>query len=738
MNSKSMNVDKQLSLNATNQDHVFSDSDLLNKNTFVDLDSLVVTGDQVENYKNYYLEKQKQNDQTKVLDAITPNNGKEKDNGDIVPLPANKKQIFRKRKLYLDSKDRDTVAYTDASQYTATWGSSFNNVISATLISLEFSNVSKVITTTSNKLYWINKEDINLTVPFPVYTAVITPGSYTFSTLQSTSQNVINVIRRHDSEPNPDGTSPAFHYFIMDINNDTDYVDFTSLITTPAPANPITTTSGSNVVSFQFPNHGFVNNQTIYIIGVRGIIGGLQASTLTGAFTVTVNNPDTFSYSITNFPTSAQTGGGGTVLCGVLAPYQFLFGNYSDTIADILGIRVENSSFDLTGMVDNNNNLIQNPLSCTLLPITNMITGRVTTVVSPNHGLLVGDIIQFNDLITGPSLSQDPRYFGGIISVYAVPSPDAFIIDFPTHSADFSNATIGTRLFSMHFTNHGFNKIVSIDQYAVNQVLITTLYAHGLVSGENVRLNQTNSVPIIDGYYYNIIVISLDSFTVGNPVDPLTPNILPLTITRSGFNGILNANQTFYLYNVVQFGGFTTAQLNSVPFNIRTIIDENNFTFTGSYGFSTSNASGGGLGIRINSLLHGWNGIQTNSPNGVLNKPVKLSGDNYAYLCVGNLPSDTVVTNGPCKNILAKAFIVYNPGIVIFNQFDSATLEFTNPIERLDHLDLTVVSPDNKITTFGGLDYSMGIEFTELVTVDANNYQSWRTSLASQFEYPYF
>jgi hypothetical protein len=245
-----------------------------------------------------------------------------------------------------------------------------------------------------------------------------------------------------------------------------------------------------------------------------------------------------------------------------------------------------------------------------------------------------------------------------------------------------------------------------------NQVLITTLFDHGFDSTSSVRITGTNSVPSIDGYY-SVYPVDGDSFVISG-----ADIARPLTITSPGYNGILSSDYTFYLYNVLPFGGFTASDLNGVPFQVRDIVDADNFTFVGNYGYSNTAETGGGGGIRINSKLHGWRGTQVNSPGGVLYKPVRLSGDNYAFMCIPGLNSDAMASTGPVKDIFAKIFITTVPGVVIFNAFDSSPIDFPVPLPVLNELRFMIKTGDGYTVTFNGLDYSFGLEVTELVQTD--------------------
>jgi hypothetical protein len=71
------------------------------------------------------------------------------------------------------------------------------------------------------------------------------------------------------------------------------------------------------------------------------------------------------------------------------------------------------------------------------------------------------------------------------------------------------------------------------------------LSPHGFETGFSIRLKNTNSVPNMDGYYRDIQVIDTDTFTISNPLNVLSPEILPLTVSVGGYNGILLSDLKF-------------------------------------------------------------------------------------------------------------------------------------------------------------------------------------------------
>jgi hypothetical protein len=705
---------------------MFSDTELLFANDFVADTFTDVPADQSTSYRQYRekknqdLQKKKQTDVVKKMNDPTnpllPAKGPSQ-----LPLnplapgpgqvqPARKKMVEVKRKIFIDSRHRDKNLYPDASDFVISWGRTFTNVKSMRLVSMEFPNVVQAIGQHNNLLYWINQEDADLKPPFPLYSSTVSPGSYTLTTLQTELTNEMKLVKRRGGQLDSAGNPPPRHLFIVDVNQETDYVGFTSIIAQAVGNNPVTTIGGSSKVLFKQTSHGYLDQERVHILGVMGIVGGLQASDINGAYNITKIDDNSFSFEIQAVAQGSATGGGNLVKSGREAPFQFLFGNYQNVLADIIGFPVENSGVAVSSV---------NPMTSVIKQIVGAIPGPdFTQILCPGHGLYAGDRVYLYNFFVSPSIYENDLY-KGIFTIHSVPSPDVFNIKYHTERiSDITNAYAGTQLFQMYWQNHGFNRIVDIEQIGPNLVQITTLFDHGFNSKSKVLLTGTNSIPNVDGYY-PVTPIDNDSFAIASS-DPTNP----LDLRQGGHRGILSSDYIFYLYNVTAFGGFTAADLNGVPFTIRDITDADNFTFVGTYGFANVAETGGGSDIRINSKIHGWQGTQSNTINDALYKPVRLSGDNYAYMCVPGLNSDSISNSGPVKDIFAKIFISAVPGVVIFNSFDASPIDFAKPIPRVEQLRFTIKSPEDDTITFNGLDYSFGFELIEMIQQDEVNDQS--------------
>lgn len=720
--------------NAAGGNMMISDTDLLFANQLVADDLLEVPEDQVNNYRKYAEKKKKDNAKKKQVNIVKQMNepipqvasGSLPDrqqrfvdrlppaqplpSGPEGPQNAKTRFVEKKRKIYIDSRHRDKTVWKDASDFVISWGRVYQNVKQIKLVSLEFPNVVQSIGLQNNMLNWINLEDIQLDDPFPVYSAAVNVGSYDLMNLQTELTAQLKKIKRRGGLLDDKGNPPARHLFIVEANLETDYVGFTSIIAQAAGNNPLTTIGGNSKVVFKQKNHGYDDKERIHIIGVMGIVGGLQAADINGAYIITKIDNDTFSFEIQATAVGSTTGGGTLVKSGREAPFQFLFGTEGNNIAEVTGFPIENSGITIA---------VQDPITSNIKQIVGVIPGEeITQILCPNHGFQAGDRVYLHNTHISPSIYENDRY-KGIFSVYAIPSPDVFEIRYYSEKvSDITNAFVGTQSFEMYYPGHGFNRIVDIVQIGPNLVQITTLFDHGFDEKSVVRITGSNSVPNVDGYYV-VTPIDEDSFAISS-VDAVNP----LSISTPGFRGILTSDHTFYLYNVQALGGFTSTDLNNVPFTVRDIKDANTFTFTGNYGFSKMAETGGGGGIRINSKLHGFRGTQNNLVLGERFKPIRLSGDNYAYMCVPGLNSDSISNSGPVQDIFAKLFITANPGLVIFSQFDSSPIDFAKPIPLLEELRFTIKSPDNQTITFNGLDYSFGLELIELVQEDEVNEQA--------------
>lgn len=640
--------------------------------------------------------------------------------------PKTQKFNQRVRKFTINSKRRDTRVYPNIADFKMFLGRSFTNVSQIRMVNLIVPNVDQAINPSCNKFYWINKEDIDLANPYPIYVAEFSRGSYTISTLQSELESKLNNpnIKRRGNLPTSTGDVIP-HYFIITINGEKDYVSFTSVKTKKAKPNGITTIQGSGTITVKLDEtgekHGYVDDQRIHIIGVRGTIGGINSSFINGVYNINLRDDWSFTIEISQTATESADGGGSLIRTGYETEWQLLASEYNgnplnDTILTRLGYRAENSSVSIPA------SSTVPTLTTVVCNLTGVVTGDITLIQSPNHGLQVGDWVFLYNCHLVPSI-YDSESVRGYFQIIASATPDVFSINFRSQRvSDISKAYIGTRIIKCTFENHGFNRIVSITSPSADTVEVMTQFDHNVNVDEGVLIKQSNSVPSIDGFYKN----KKATQTVPNPIPNVivtAPDVFQLKInatqfTTSGFNGIMTTDHDFHLYGVEAFGGFTADELNKSRCTVRNIVDGSTFYFTVYSGFSNKIEGGGGSDIRINSKIHGWNGTHENYVNGNLFRPINLAGANTCYLCLTNVIGDLLMNSDDVKKVICQQYLTTNPGYYIFNQFMTEPLVFDPPLPTLGELHFEWRSEDNYLMEFNGLEWTGAIEITELVPVE--------------------
>lgn len=351
---------------------------------------------------------------------------------------------------------------------------------------------------------------------------------------------------------------------------------------------------------------------------------------------------------------------------------------------------------------------LNNPLTSHTVRITSVINGlSTTTITCPNHNLRIGDPIQFQNSFIQSTSSK---------TVFAVPNNDTIVVNeglqFIQANIDSGISYIQTGLTYVSFPDHGFNKIVSIQNTSGlptgltygNLLLVQTQLSHNFATNDMVRLAQTNSTPSIDGGY-NITVTSPDTFTI--------PYSFP--IVSSGNSGITNFHQDFYIYGSREVGGINPNNINSRLFTVRDILDENTFTFYNNEAFAVKDEKGGGNNVYMSSLLHGFNGEQTNTKNSLLNRSINLQGENYAFLCCPQLA--TMMNTGNVKNVFARISLDQSPGSMVFSYLSNPKIFDSIPLNQLNELEFSILNYDGTEYEFNDLDYSFTLQITEIVDI---------------------
>jgi hypothetical protein len=341
------------------------------------------------------------------------------------------------------------------------------------------------------------------------------------------------------------------------------------------------------------------------------------------------------------------------------------------------------------------------------------------------HLLHINDRVQINGIQTIPNFYNSTT---GILPVYAVPSSNQIDLNFHATSIDplsiaNGNVFVGTGLLNISFPKHGFNVIVSIQTgTSVGTIQFTTLLNHNFINSSFVTLSKTqgyyNSDPFpnvayknLDGHY-QITVIDNTNFTISF-TDPLDHVGSPQIGT---YLGIFGLSDNIFLYGANSINGILDTNINSISLPIREIFDENTFVVLSPNVFSSNNSItfGGGSNIFISSEKNGFNGVQNNTKNNLLNRSINLEGANYVFLCSPQLP--VLLNTGPVADIFTKITLHQGSGAVLFNSaLDIAKIFEDTPLASLSSLEFSVRNYNNTLFEFNDLDYSFSLLITETI-----------------------
>jgi hypothetical protein len=354
---------------------------------------------------------------------------------------------------------------------------------------------------------------------------------------------------------------------------------------------------------------------------------------------------------------------------------------------------------------------IQNIYPNFILGIDGLYYTKIVTQV-PNK-LYVGDYVKFNNIFTSPLITKSSHKITSVNTM-----DNSFLIQFNITNVDTTTiinntAFIGTGLITVSFPSHTFNTIISISNgVPTTKKIIRTFTNNNIKTGDFIRLSNTQTTPSLDGGGYIATVISNDTFSITNPITPFT-NLTDIPLWGNGNYPILGLNNNFYLYGVSDIGGISSLIINNTLFTVRDIIDIDTFTFMINNTFATSIEQGGGSAIFTSSLRHGFNGIQTNTKNGLLNRSINLEGENYAFLTCPTL--GTVKSTGLVSDIFAKLILEQSPGYICTNYISNPKIFDTVPLNKLADLTFSVYYYNNSLYAFQDLDFSFTLEITEVI-----------------------
>lgn len=608
---------------------------------------------------------------------------------DFPPTPGTR---LKSTIISIDSRDRDKQKHPKASQFSIDLGKTFKNVYSIDLRSLEFPISDNIIKSTpksvqNNILPWCNYEDYNLSIPYAPYLAQVRPGMYSALTLNSELTTQCNSIKRQQGL----GTN---HLWTINIDLDTNIVNFASYKTSELGTDPLTFTEGSSTIQVTHEKHGLHTDDMVTIYNCPPIFGLFQ-DTFDTALAIKVIDENTYTVRINQEPIESGVGGGKNIIIAVAAKFKLLWADIPNSLHYILGFPLENSS-DPVNLPD--------PISTVAYTISNYQKPTNDTVelfLKESHILRSGE----NVLIDG-------------IGVTTIENTTLTSITIPSESnINYTGKIVGTDYYMLSFPDHGFQSITSIVYSHENTFVVTTASPHNYKQSDSVSLKNTDSVPSLNGVHLVTEVLSDTMFTIS------VPSISGFS--QSATRGIIIYDDKFQLYRCHGFDGLAADALNGKNFTVNRVLDKNTIIFRIPTKYSsTVGLSGGGPDVRMSSALHGWSFVHSNTVDrDNVFRPIKLDGENYCFLCSPEL--ENMMNSGPTKNIFAKILLTESPGSTVFNTFVPQSKIFSESLlKNLTCFSFEVRTPSNTFYEFNDMDFSFTLEIKEAIADNQLSLQS--------------
>ena len=513
-------------------------------------------------------------------------------------------------------------------------------------------------------------------------------------------------------------------YTILDIPSTTSL-----LVQTPdnTVASSLLTSSGFPLVSTNYIQFNNTTTTAVYI----------YETYLTQSFLITTTTPHNYTFTDINTIFTLYNTVDPTIVNDTSYDGDYIIGQLPSPYKIIVPGILTSNNF-------HNNNLYgqipkKDPITTNTVIISNIIPNFIfinglyytkITCLSP-HKLKID--------LTNPK-NNDQVFFYNVISTPVILTPQtvttiidnySFLIQLNMTSLNTLSITkqlayIGTGLITVFYPQHTFNSILSITQSGtIGQAIVHTTVAHNLTIGNTIRISNTDARSSTGNQTmneaFNIVSIPTnDTFVISR-----LSGQGQITISTPGTTGIIGLSNDFYLYGVNSVGGILSTTLNNNVYSVRNIIDINTFTFMINDIFATKTEIGGGSNVYISSLHHGFNGIQKNTKNSLLNRSINLEGENYCFITCPQL--NTMGNTGKVNNVFARVILDQAPGYLCFNFVSSEKRFDAVPLSQLSDLEFSIVNYDNTLYEFSDLNWSMTLEITEVIdTTDLFNHSSKR------------
>lgn len=570
--------------------------------------------------------------------------------------------------VYVDSRNRDKILYSEQNSYKIELKRSYTNVVAVKLKSTEFVNSQQLIRNTpfdikNNILKWQMGEN-NETDDGIIYSSVLTPGNYSASQLSTLIQNSMNSVLRNNGK---------FFNFTVTIDVVSDLVQFSSIdyttISNPFDITVTGETTTTFLVNYEDASTTFSLGQTVFIDGSSSV-GGISGSDINGTHVITDITLNTFSFVVNGVATSNVVGGGGSsVNIGKGILFRLIFSD-SQSPYEILGFPNEDTSygFNVTNNVESYNykKIVEDDeITVSIVPVTSSGTKFTST----------------NDKLFKNQYAFDTSGYYNI-------DLDSYIL---SYNGDVRLSIKSISKPSLHFEN---GDTAQDNVYSV----ITCNLPHGLNTGDRIYIYNESGAEYdnsdFGGYmpYKHLYGISSTEF-----------NSSELDIITKFVNEITNPQGLFILTDSLLTDSTYKFKI-SIPYNSVSLLDDRISSLISNNYFASD----------LTDNFYKQNYLFGNIILTEVNQNLNLSGEQYILMTSSILGDGE--TTGDVDNVFAKIQLAAASGSNIFNAYIGGQKYFyDSPLPLLTEIDIQFYTNAGTLFEFYDSDHSFTLEIVEAI-----------------------
>lgn len=341
---------------------------------------------------------------------------------------------------------------------------------------------------------------------------------------------------------------------------------------------------------------------------------------------------------------------------------------------------------------------------------------------------------------------SDGDFHNFSVSIDIVSNQVNFTLIKQTQLANPFTTIAGSSIVIVNQTNHGFvtGQVIFISNanlYGVLESVLNTRHIITVIDSNNYSIDLQVIIPfststpkggkeVYVGTGRNFSLLWSNTDSVGsilgfNNEDTDFGNIISNTQIKNTYN-IEKIVHLDSLYSIIILQNPLDGTLNAGDYIYITGItgSGNDLLINDPGGFIISNVTnidGSTSGITIDEQKRAFKfpiPVFTTSSSGLITtkmtyKPVKLSGENYMFMCCKEF--DSTISSGDVKNIFAKIQLNSPAGSILFNTYHSAGIDFLSPLPFLSEMTFSFRTFDNHLFDFVGTDHSFTLEIIEQI-----------------------